>query len=731
MPERFLKKMKNAQNNEKEKILITSALPYANGPLHIGHMVEYIQTDIYTRFLKLIGKDAVYVCADDTHGTPIEVNAAKNNKTPEEFISYWYVRHVKDMKAFHIKHDSYYSTNTKESRHFTELIFKRLKEKGHIYKKEMDLMYCEHDKRFLPDRFVKGTCPKCSAKDQYGDQCEKCGTTYTPVDLVESYCTICGNKPVVKKSEHYFFRLSRFSEQLKKYIEEGPFQEEIKNQILNWIKEGLKDWCISRDEPYFGFKIPGEEKKYFYVWLDAPIGYIASLCNYLNKDVKEAERFWNNAKVIHFIGKDIIYFHLLFWPAVLMGSGFKPAGNVIVHGFLNINGEKMSKSRGTFIKAEDFAKIGNTEFLRYYLASNLTHSMTDLDLDIENFKAKINNELVANIANFVYRTLSFINNKFDSRISKTRDKRLIEKAVKISHEIKKSYEKFEYRDAVKKILEISSMGNKYFQDNKPWELIKENKEEAEKVLADCANIAKILSIAAKPVLPEFSKEIEKQLNIGGQEWKDIPNILENHVIGKAKIVLKKIDKIMLSLPEKQKKEKKEDEFSKLDLRVGKITSVSDHYKADKLLIINVDLGSEKRQLVAGLKPYYEDPNELVGKNIIVVSNLEHANLRGEISQGMLLAAETEDSRTVEVLEAPNSEAGQRVFIEGAMLESNKKDELNKEDEQSKENKRKIKFEEFLKAKIYVKDNKVYYKGKQLQTNNEKIKTKKVISGRVR
>ncbi len=910
-----------------EKILITSALPYANGPLHIGHMVEYIQTDVYTRFLKLTGKNAVYVCADDTHGTPIEVNAAKAGKKPEEFIKHWYDKHVKDMKSYLVKHDSYYSTHSKESKHFTELIYNRLKKKGLIYKKEMDLMYCEHDKRFLPDRYVKGVCPKCGASDQYGDQCEKCGTTYTPVDLIKSYCSICQNKPVVRKSEHYFFKLGSFSGKLKKYIEKGKFQPEIKNQILNWIKDGLDDWCISRDAPYFGFKIPGETKKYFYVWLDAPIGYMASLANYLKKDVKKADKYWNDAEVIHFIGKDIIYFHLLFWPAVLMGSGFTPADNVVVHGFLNINGEKMSKSRGTFITAVDFLKAANPEFLRYYLTANLTHSMTDLDLDTENFKSRINNELVANIANFVYRTLSFVNSKFDSKLTTVRDTMLLNEIVKRTDKVKKAYETFEFREVIKQILEISSLGNKYFQDNAPWDLIKRNKEETQQVLTDCVNLVKVLSIIVKPILPEFSKNVEKQLNIKKQSWNDIGKKLENQKIGKAQIVLKKIEKLDLDIPddepvdrkfsievepdlekkgikilgavisnfkvkkkntelEKAKKEltgkikkqkydnkiikayhdiyrkhglkdkhnsvqfrewidKKgqipqintvvdayniiatkhfvsagchdvsmikgsklkyvvtkgkekyttlgtsktktlskgenafvdnekvlcwydlkqgdetkitdkskscllyvqgnkeisydylhnaleemcklitkinggsyeiigEDPFSKLNLKVGKIVSVSEHYKADKLLLINVDMKDEKIQLVAGLKPFYKNVNTLVGKNLIVVTNLEHANLRGETSQGMLLAAESPDSKTVEVLEAPNSKPGDRAFIDG--ISSGKET---------------IKFDDFIKVEMYVKDSKVFYKGKQLQTKKDKIITKKVKKGKVR
>jgi methionyl-tRNA synthetase len=691
-------------------ILITSALPYANGPLHIGHMVEYVQTDIYARFLKLMGKKAVYVCADDTHGTPIEVNAAKQGKTPEKFVSEWFDKHVKEMKAYGIEHDSYYTTNSEESRYFTELIFNRLNDKGYIYTKDMELTYCETDKRFLPDRFVKGICPKCGAKDQYGDVCEKCNSTYSPVDLIEPYCIICKSQPVRRNSKHYFFRLSKFSDKLERYLSNKKLQPEVRNQVLGWVREGLEDWCISRDGPYFGFKIPGEESKFFYVWLDAPIGYIASLANY-TKDVKKAEEFWNNASIKHFIGKDIVYFHLLFWPAVLMGAGMNTPDNVIVHGFLNINKEKMSKSRGTFFSAEEFRKAIEPTYTRYFFASNLTHTMTDLDFEIDVFKAKANNELVANIANFVYRSLSFINKNFDSKLSTVRDERLLKKVIKDTKDIEKAYLKFDYREAVRLILEIGSMGNKYFQDNAPWELVKTNKEETQKILTDCANIVKVLSIVAKPIIPEFSRSVEEQLGIKEQKWEDIEARLENKKIGEAKIVLRKIEDIKLELPVKEPAV--EEEFSRLNLKVAKIISVSEHYKADKLLLINIDLGGETRQLVAGLKPYYEDPQILVGKHIICVTNLEHANLRGEMSQGMMLAAETPDSRRVEALEAPKSEPGEQVFIDGI-----------------KPFDKTIKFDEFMKVNIYVQDGKVMYKGKQLHTSKEKL-TSNIEKGKVR
>ncbi len=665
----------------------------------------------------MIGRKVVYVCADDTHGTPIEVNAAKLNKTPEQFVKEWYNHHTADLTGYHISYDSFYTTNSKESKHFTEKIFNILKKNGHIYKKEIELMYDLEAKRFLPDRYVKGICPKCGSPDQYGDNCEKCGATYNPNELLEPYSVITKSRPVVKIAEHYFFKLSSFSSKLKKWLTNNKkLQPEIKNQILGWVNEGLEDWCISRNAPYFGFKIPGEDDLYFYVWLDAPIGYMAALANELNGKVDNAEKFWNESDVTHFIGKDIIYFHLLFWPAVLMASGFSIPDNVIVHGFLNINGQKMSKSRGTFIRAIDFREKTNTEFLRYYFASNLTHTMTDLDLDLEKFISKTNNELVANVANFVYRTLSFTNKNYDSKLSTIRDTMLLEKIQKKTDEIKAAYEAFNYRDAVKNIQEIASLGNKYFQNNEPWKLIKINKEETGEVLTDCANIAKILSIVLKPILPMFSKSVEEQLNLKEQSWKDLPNYIENHKIGKAVIALQKIEKLDLQIGDKPntKTQKKIDPFSKLNLKVAKITSISEHLKADKLLLINIDLGNnDKRQLVAGLKPFYEDINELIGKQIIVVTNLEHANLRGEQSQGMLLAGETKDSKTVKVLEAPKSKIGDQVYIERITPGS-----------------KTIKFDDFLKVKIYIENNKVMSEGKQLKSDKENIVTE-INNGKVR
>jgi methionyl-tRNA synthetase len=416
-------------------------LPYANGPIHIGHLVEYIQTDIFARFLRLIGKDVIYCCADDTHGAPIEIKAKELGINPEELIARFLKEHQEDFKNFHIKFDSYYSTNSPENKYFSDLFFERLKEKKLVYKKEIEVTYCEKCKRTLPDRYVKGKCPKCKAPDQYGDNCEVCNAAYKTIDLIEPYCTICKTKPIRKKSEHYFFRLSGLSGFLEKWIKENKnLQQETKNFVLNWIKQGLEDWDISRDGPYFGFKIPNEEDKYYYVWLDAPIGYISSVANYLGKDTKKAEKAWNESRIIHFNGKDITYFHFLFWPAMLQAAGFNLPEDIIVHGFLTVNNEKMSKSRGTFFTAKEFLKKYDAEHLRYYYGNVLSKKLADIDLNLDEFRERINNELVGNLGNFCYRIISFVNKNFDGKIKDiAKDKKLIEEVNEKIRKIRKYY----------------------------------------------------------------------------------------------------------------------------------------------------------------------------------------------------------------------------------------------------------------------------------------------------
>jgi len=684
-----------------QKIIVTSALPYANGPIHIGHLVEYIQTDIFVRFLKLIGKDVIYCCADDTHGTPIEVKARNLGIKPEQLIQKFYKEHLEDFNRFYISFDSYYSTNSKENKYFSDLIFERLKKKDLIYQKEIEVTYCKHCKRTLPDRYVKGKCPKCKAKDQYGDVCEACNATYKTIDLIEPYCTICKNRPVRKKSEHYFFKLSKLSDFLKRYISKNEnFQQEIKNFVLNWIKEGLEDWNVSRDGPYFGFKIPGEKNKYYYVWLDAPIGYISSLANYLNKDTKKTEKAWNESKIVHFIGKDITYFHFLFWPAMLHASGFNLPESIFVHGFLTVNNEKMSKSRGTFFTAKDFLKKYDAEHLRYYYANVLSKKLADIDLNLDEFRDRINNELVGNLGNFCYRIISFVNKNFDGKIKAIDDdKALIDDINKKIKAIEKNYNELNFNSAVNEILLISDIGNKYFQKNEPWALIKEDKDKVQKICSLCVNIAKNLSILIEPVLPQFSSELRKQLNIKELKWKDIGFDLKNHKIGKEKILVRKI-------------EETKEELSPLNLKVAEIIEVKDHPNADKLYVLQINLGTEKRQLVAGIKEFYSK-DELKNKKIIVVTNLKHAKLRGIESQGMLLAAE-DNKGNVGLLTVKQSEPGDDVRF--GNLENSSKE---------------LSFDSFQKLKIEAKQGKVFFNDLKLKTDKEAVSVEKVKDGKVR
>lgn len=674
------------------KILVTSALPYANGSIHLGHMVEYIQTDIYVRFLKLIGEDAVYICADDTHGTPIEISAKKQGILPEQLIDKYHKEHLQDFTDFHIKFDSYYSTNSEENKKFAELIFNKLNEKGLIYTKEVEQSYCEKCKRFLPDRFLKGKCPKCNEPDQYGDVCEKCNATYSTIDLVDPYCTLCGGTPVRKTSKHYFFKLSSLSDKLKKYIEDQNFQPEIKNFLMNWIKEGLQDWCISRDGPYFGFLIPSETDKYFYVWLDAPIGYISSTENYCknNKSAKcDVLDYWQNdeSKIIHVIGKDIIYFHFLFWPAMLMESGFNLPDDIMVHGFLTVNGEKMSKSKGTFFTARDYLNNYDPNYIRYYFATHLSRKMQDVDLDFQDFKDAVNNRLISNFGNYCFRVISFTNKNNNGETKSIDDGDECNKIIKNIEEkiplIKKSYENFDFKNAIKEIMAISDIGNKYFQDKEPWKI--QCKEELDKILGLCLNIVKILSIVAYPVLPEVCERLRKQLDVE-VGWEDI-NFKTKFDLEKAEPLFEKIEKI----PEKEK--------FLLNLKVAKVLEVKDHPEADKLYVIKIDLGNEKKQIVAGMKPYYSK-EELLGRNIIVVTNLEQAKLRGIVSQGMLLAS----GESAKLLSASKSKPGDQV---GCGIDNNNGI---------------ISIKDFAKIKLTVKNHKVYYNEKVLKTKTEEIST---------
>jgi len=642
------------------KIVVTSALPYANGPIHMGHLVEYLQTDIWVRFQKANGNQCLYFCADDTHGTPVMISARSEGIEPEQLIKKVHAEHIRDFKKFHIEFDNYYSTHSEENRKFCELIFNRLMEKGSIVKNEIEQAFCDSCKMFLPDRFIRGVCPKCRAENQYGDSCDTCGATYQPTDLINPACATCGAKPVRKKSLHYFFRLADYQQKLKELIASGYTGKSVSNKLDEWFTAGLKDWDISRDGPYFGFKIPGEENKFFYVWLDAPIGYMASCKNYCDKHGLDFEKVWNGKdyELYHFIGKDIMYFHALFWPAMLMGSDFKVANRLFVHGFLTVNGEKMSKSKGTFIKAETYLNHLDPEDLRYYYASKLTGGVEDLDLNLDDFIAKINSDLVGNLANLASRCVPMLTGKLDSKLGTLDDKgrELVIQLAKAKQQIINDYENLNYASVIRQVTSLADMANRFIEQNQPWAMIKTNAEKTRTALTAIVNAVKILSIYLKPILPIFAQNIEKILNVKPLSFADVDNVLENHKINEYIRLAERVDKdkvqAMIEESKSQQPEQKPqaavldepleaecsiDDFKKIDLRVAKVIKAEKVAGADKLLHLELDLGGITKNVFAGIAQAYQ-PEQLVGRLVICVANLQPRKMKFGVSEGMVLAA---------------------------------------------------------------------------------------------
>ncbi len=517
------------------KLLVTSALPYANGHIHIGHLVEHIQTDIWVRFQKLRGNTCHYMCADDAHGTPIMLSAKKQGITPKELIDTFHKEHLADFRAFHIEHDHYYTTDSEENRVLSEFIYGEAKKKDAIDEKEIEQYFCDTDGIFLPDRFIKGTCPNCQAPDQYGDACEKCSTTYNPTQLINPRCAECGRPPVLKKSTHYFFKLSAYSDQIKKWLDDGDHvQSEVRNKLKEWFDQGIKDWDISRDAPYFGFKIPGTVDKYFYVWLDAPVGYIATTQNWGKVDY---QKIWkgNEYEIHHFIGKDILYFHALFWPAMLMVSGFSLPKKVHVHGFLTVNGEKMSKSRGTFINAKDYIKHLSPEFLRYYYASKLSNSVDDIDLNFEDFVFKVNSDVVGKVVNIASRLGSIVTKKLGGKLT------TVDSAINFNfntEQFAQDVEELAYAKAMRDLMVVADNVNKYINDNAPWAA---EPEKAAVMCTTALNALKDLSILLSPILPKICSGIQAFLNLEPQSWKDLGVALENHAINPYQHLAQRVD----------------------------------------------------------------------------------------------------------------------------------------------------------------------------------------------
>jgi methionyl-tRNA synthetase len=646
------------------KILVTSALPYANGPIHLGHLVEYIQTDIWVRFQKQRGNKCHYVCADDTHGTPIMLKADKEGITPEQLIEQVGREHLADFTEFGVAFDNYHSTHSEENRIFSSLIYQRLQGGGHISSRTITQAYDPIKNMFLPDRFIKGECPKCGAADQYGDSCEACGATYAPTELKNAVSAISGEKPIEKDSVHYFFNLGDFSDMLGDWThEEGHLQAEVRNKMAEWLEGGLQQWDISRDAPYFGFEIPDAPGKYFYVWLDAPIGYMASFKNLCGKNGLNFDEFWaegSTAELYHFIGKDIIYFHALFWPAMLSGAHFRTPSAIFAHGFLTVNGEKMSKSRGTFITARTYLDHLNPEYLRYYFAAKLSAGVDDIDLNFDDFSQRVNSDLVGKVVNIASRCSGFISKRFDGKLAAhCAEPALWQIFIDANEAIADCYEAREFGKAMREIMALADKANQYIDEKKPWLIAKEEGKNAElhDVCSMGINLFRLLAAYLKPVLPTLAANAESFLNIDSQPWPDRAQPLTHHAIKAFKPLMTRVeaDKIEAIIEaSKQDLEKKTDQpkakkcepiaatidyedFAKLDLRIARIVKADPIEGAEKLLQLTVDIGDECRNIFAGIKSAYA-PEDLEGKLTVVVANLAPRKMRFGVSEGMVLAA---------------------------------------------------------------------------------------------
>lgn len=656
---------------KNKTLLVTNALPYANGPIHLGHMLEHIQSDIFVRFNRAIGNKVFYVCGDDCHGTPVMIKAGQMGITPEQMIEITSKDHAEDLKGFLVNYDNYYRTHSKENHEISSYMYKKAKENGYIKTETISQLYDPEKNMFLPDRFVKGTCPKCGAKDQYGDNCEVCGATYSPTELKDAYSVVSGAKPVLKESLHYFFDLPKAKDFLHDYIKNsGVIQTEMANKLEEWFSQGLKPWDISRDSPYFGFKIPGTEDKYFYVWMDAPMGYLASLKNLCEKTGDNYDDFVKEGSEIemdHFIGKDILYFHSLFWPATLKAAQMRLPSHIYVHGYVTVNGAKMSKSKGTFIKAKTFLKFLKPETLRYYFASKMNSSAVDIDLSLDDFMAKVNSDIVGKVVNLASRTAGFIAKRFDGKLSSAPyNVEILKKAASIREDVIKGYESRNYAEAIRTIMALADEANRYIDAEAPWVIAKQEGQEdkLQKVCSDGINLFRALITYLHPVLPEVATHAEEFLNTK-LDFFALDNPLVDHQINKFKPLFNRIEKTQIDamietskedLKQAQAQAKKSDEkkdddrieplapeitiddFAKIDLRVGTIVEAEEVKEARKLLKLKVDIGFETRQVFAGLKQAYPDAKSLIGRKVVLVANLKPRQMKFGLSEGMVTAA---------------------------------------------------------------------------------------------
>ena len=642
---------------EKRRILVTSALPNANGSIHLGHMMEHIQTDIWVRFQRMRGHECIYVCADDTHGTATMLRAEELGITPEKLIEEVNAEHRSDFNDFVISHDNYYSTHSEENKALSENIYNRLADAQQIKTRSVDQLYDPEKKMFLADRFIVGTCPKCKAEGQYGDNCEACGATYDATELINPVSKISGATPVLKESTHFFFALSNFTAFLTEWTRSGALQDQVANKLSEWLDAGLQDWDISRDAPYFGFEIPGAPGKYFYVWLDAPIGYMAAFQKYCEANNLVFDDFWkkdSTCEVHHFIGKDIINFHALFWPAVLDTAGYRIPTRVHAHGFATVNGLKMSKSRGTFINARTYLDHLDPEYLRYYFAAKMSAGVDDLDINLDDFVQRVNSDVVGKVVNIASRCAGFINKQFDGQLAATADNPILAEFSDASETIALHYENGDYGKALRDIMGLADKANQYIDEHKPWVLIKEEgkRDLVQQVCSDGLNFYRLLVTCLKPVLPRLAEKSETFLGIAPLTWDDIDTRLTGHTINKFKPLMTRIepDKVASIIDASVAPEEpvvstepesptiEFDDFAKVDLRIVKIVKAEHVEGADKLLQLTLDLGDgTTRNVFAGIKAAYK-PEDLVGKLTVMVANLAPRKMKFGVSEGMVLAA---------------------------------------------------------------------------------------------
>ncbi|MCI7354473.1 MAG: methionine--tRNA ligase [[Actinobacillus] rossii] len=663
-------------SKQNRQILVTCALPYANGPIHLGHMLEHIQADIWVRFQRMRGNEIHFVCADDAHGTPIMLKADQMGITPEQLIADVQQSHYADFCGFNISFDNYHSTHSDENRELSEMIYTRLKENGFIKSRTISQLFDPEKSMFLPDRFVKGTCPKCKAEDQYGDNCEVCSATYSPTELINPRSAVSGATPVVKESEHFFFDLPSFETMLKEWNRSGALQSEVANKMQEWFDSGLQQWDISRDAPYFGFKIPGTENKYFYVWLDAPIGYMASFKNLCKRKNIDFDTFWkkdSSTELYHFIGKDIMYFHSLFWPAMLEGANLRKPSNIFVHGYVTVNGEKMSKSRGTFIQASTYLKHLDPECLRYYYAAKLSNRIDDLDLNLEDFVQRVNTDLVNKLVNLASRNAGFIQKRFDGKLAEKLDEQaLFDEFITQSEQIAAYYENREFGKAIREIMALTDKANKYVDDKAPWIIAKEEGRDAElqAVCSQGIQMFRVLMGYLKPVLPKLAERSEAFLQ-AELTWENLAQPLLAHQIAPFKALFSRLDPKQIdamidasktenaavnTAPKAGKTTEKStaviaefepveseitiDDFAKIDMRVAKVIHCEAVPESNKLLKFQLDLGFEQRQVFSGIKAAYNKPEDLIGRHVIVVANLAPRKMKFGMSEGMILSAGT-------------------------------------------------------------------------------------------